>query len=174
MILQTEIDTLKTTLSNLKSTIREKGQTVADTDTVVSLPPKIDLISNLAKNNYSANVLKDVVEGTIEYLFDTTLIYVRPYCFTGCDRLEKARFTNLRKICRQAFEDCFAFKTLVLDTPAENGIVCLENPTAFKNTYLATALGEIYVTDSLLDKYKTDSMWAVFKDKFKPISQLHD
>lgn len=171
MTIQTEIDTLKSSINNIKSKIREKGQTVADSDTVTSLPNKIDKISNLAKDNYSKNVLKDVVEGTVEYLFDSTLIYVRPYCFTGCDRLYKARFTKLRKICRQAFEDCFAFRTLVLDT---DNMVVLENPTAFKNTYLETSLGEIYVTDKLLDQYKTDTEWKHFDTKFKPISQLYD
>lgn len=174
MGLQTEINTLKTSIANIKTEIINKNVEVADNDSVATYPAKIDKISNLSTGEYSKDVLKDVVEGTIEYLYDEVLVYIRPYCFTGCERLYKARFTNLRKICRNAFENCFALTTLVLDTPETYDIVVLEHTNAFKNTYINTDLGRIYVTDALLEKYQADSMWSKFLDKIKPISTLYD
>ena len=83
MSIQTEISTLSKAISDIKDEIKNKGQTVSTTDTVSSLPSKIDKISNLKGEPYSRNVLNDIVEGTIQYLYDTELDYLRPYCFSN-------------------------------------------------------------------------------------------
>ena len=168
MSIQAGINTLGNSIEKIKTEIRNKGITVATNATVASLPAKIDLISNISGESYSKNVLKDVVEGTIEYLYDQVLIYTRPYCFTGCNKLKKAYFTKLTKICRHSFDGCTQFKTLILETD----FVYLENINAFKDTLIEQLNGTIYVKDTLINTYKNDSIWKTFSTIIKPISQF--
>ena len=70
MSIQTELNTLSTAISNIKTEIRNKGQTVSSSDTVVSLKAKIEAISNKSGLPFSKNPLKDIIEGTIYYLYD--------------------------------------------------------------------------------------------------------
>ena len=102
MSIQTEISTLSKAISDIKDEIKNKGQTVSTTDTVSSLPSKIDNISNLNGEPYSRTVLNDVIEGTVQYLYDTVLDYLRTYCFCKCEKIKKARFNKIKKICRHA------------------------------------------------------------------------
>ena len=165
MTIKQEIATLTGAISNIKTEIINKGQSVSASDTVASLPSKIDVISNKLGENYSKSPLKDIIEGTIQYLYDTELDYVRPYMFSGCLDFTKAYFTNLIKICPHAFDGCFNFKTLVLDS---DSIVYLEDSNAFNNTQI----NEIYVKDSLLVTYQKDTNWTSLKEKLKAISTL--
>lgn len=165
MTIKQEIATLTGAISNIKTEIINKGQSVSTSDTVASLPSKIDAISNKFGENYSKTPLKDTIEGTIQYLYDTELDYVRPYMFSGCLDFTKAYFTNLIKICPHAFDGCFNFKTLILDS---DSIVYLEDSNAFNNTQI----NEIYVKDSLLVTYQKDTNWKSLKEKLKAISTL--
>ena len=169
MSIQNEITTLSKSISDIKDEIKNKGQTVSDEDTVSSLPFKIDKISNLKGEPYSKDVLKDVVDGTIQYLFDTELDYLRPYCFCGCTKLYKAYFTNLKKICRHAFDSCYQFKTLILDTDT---MVRLDNSNAFRLTLFEDGLGIVYVKDNLINTYRQNNMWQNFT--IKGISELEE
>lgn len=169
MSIQNEITTLSKSISDIKDEIKNKGQTVSDEDTVSSLPFKIDKISNLKGEPYSKDVLKDVIEGTIQYLFDTELDYLRPYCFCGCTKLYKAYFTNLKKICRHAFDSCYQFKALILDTDT---MVRLDNSNAFRLTLFEDGLGIVYVKDNLINKYRQNNMWQNFT--IKGISELEE
>lgn len=165
MTIKQEIATLTGAISNIKTEIINKGQSVSASDTVASLPSKIDAISNKLGENYSKSPLEDIIEGTIQYLYDTELDYVRPYMFSGCLDFKKAYFTNLIKICPHAFDGCFNFKTLILDS---DSIVYLEDNNAFNNTQI----NEIYVKDSLLTTYQKDNNWTSLKEKLKAISTL--
>lgn len=167
MSIQTEISTLSKSISDIKDEIKNKGQTVSTTDTVSSLPSKIDNISNLNGEPYSRTVLNDVIEGTVQYLYDTVLDYLRPYCFCNCEQLQKARFTKLKKICRHAFDSCYQFDTLILES---NQVVILDNQNAFRRTLFEKNLGTVYVKDSLINNYKSDSQWG--KYSIKGISEL--
>lgn len=156
MTISTEISTLGTAISDIKTEIIEKGQSVSATDTVASLAPKIDNISNKNGEDFSKTVLTDIIEGTIKNLYDVELDYIRPYCFTGCDVLKQAWFTKLKKICRHAFDGCNQLTVLIL----EGNFVKLEHINAFKHT----SLTKIYVKDSLLNTYKTDEKWSYYSD----------
>lgn len=166
MTISTEISTLGTAISDIKTEIVNKGQTVSPSDTVASLAPKIDNISNKNGEDFSKSVLTDIIEGTIQNLYDTELDYIRPYCFTGCEVLKQAWFTNLKKICRHAFDGCYQFSILILDSD----YVILENNNAFKHTLIDSGNGKIYVRDSLKNKYKTE--WAKYSDYIYGISEL--
>ena len=164
MSIQTELNTLSTAISNIKTEIRNKGQTVSSSDTVVSLKAKIEAISNKSGLPFSKNPLKDIIEGTIYYLYDEELTYIRPFCFMGCNNLTIVYFTNLRKLCPQAFDGCLNLKTLVIansNPTRSDGLVVLENINAFKNT----ALSNIYVPDNLLTAYRASSGWSNFQIK---------
>ena len=173
MTISSEINTLGTAISNIKEQIVNKGQTVLPTDTVASLAPKIEAISNKNGEDFSKHVLKDVVEGTIENLYDNQLLYIRPYCFTGCNKLHTAYFTQIRKICKHAFDKCFQLKNLILS----GNFVYLENINAFKHTLIANGLGKIYVKDALLTKYKAQYLegsiinaWSYFAPYIESIN----
>ena len=169
MTINSELNTLSSAIENIKTEIIEQGQTVLETDTVASLSPKIDLISNKNGDPYSKSVLNDIIEGTIKYLYDEILLYIRPYCFCGCDLLHTAYFTQLRKICRHAFDSCYMLENLVL---ASNNMVILDDINAFKNTKIAKGTGSIYVTDALLNTYLADDKWSVFSNSLKNLSQF--
>ena len=175
MTISTELNTLGTAIADIKTEIAAKGQSVISTDTVCSLAPKITNISNINGEDYSKTVLSDIVEGTIEYLYDTELKYIRPYCFTGCINLRKVRFINLRKICRHAFEGCYNLKYLILDfynSNNTNEIVKLENVNALKYTLISKNKGKIYVRDELYTKYKADTNWSYYTSSIYKISEL--
>lgn len=168
MTISEELNLLEQSISDIKTEIIDKGQSVSPLDTLVSLPNKIDNISNIKGENYSKTPLNDIIEGTIEYLYDTSLDYIRPYCFTGCNNLRKVRFTNLVKICPHAFDKCFQLNTIIL----ENNFVVLENVNSFKYTLIDKGLGRIYVKDSLINTYKTDSVWSYYSSYIYKISDL--
>lgn len=174
-MINTEISTLGTAISDIKDEIIDKGQTVSPSDTVASLALKIDNISNKNGEDFSKSVLKDIIEGSIQNLYDKELLYIRPYCFTGCNELKQAWFTNLKKICRHAFDSCFQFSILIL----EGDFVILENENAFRHTLISNGNGKIYVSDSLLTKYKNPTLddgrnnnWAKYSDYIFNLSDL--
>ena len=169
MSISEELNLLEQSISDIKTEIIDKGQSVSSSDTLVSLPNKIDNISNIKGENYSKTPLKDIIEGTIEYLYDTSLDYIRPYCFTGCSNLKKVRFTNLVKICPHAFDKCFQLKIIIL----ENNFVVLENINSFKYTLIDKGLGRIYVKDNLFNTYKNDSIWSHYNSYIYKISDLN-
>lgn len=172
MTIASNISTLGTAISDVKAQIINKGQTVLPTDTVASLASKIDNISNKNGENFSKKVLKDVVEGTIENLYDTQLIYIRPYCFTGCDKLHTAHFTQLKKICKHAFDKCFQLRYLILS----GDFVYLESSNALKHTLIDKNLGKIFVKDTLVSKYKSQYIdnklneWSYFASHIESIN----
>lgn len=158
MTIPEQLNALSNAIINIKTEIENKGQTVSSSDTVVSLSNKIE---NISSNDCSKNPLKDIIEGTIGYLYDTSLIYLRPFVFTGCDILEKAYFTKLRKICKSAFHGCYNLKYLVLDTME---MVYLENINAFQHTFFEKSEGNILVPNNLLSQYLNDSNWSHYSD----------
>lgn len=158
MTISSEINILSNAISNLKTAIRNKGQTVPSNATVASLKNKIENISNESGGEYSKSPLTDIIEGTIEVLYDTILDYVRPYCFSGCNVFREAYFSNLKKICPHAFDKCYNFKTLILDST----FVYLENTNAFRYTLIEKGQGKIYVRDDLISTYINDENWSKF------------
>ena len=167
MTINSEINTLSTAISNMKTEIVNKGQPVSSTDTVASLKGKIENISNKNGLDFSKTPLNDIVEGTIENLYDKVLLYIRPFCFTGCD-----------KLCPQAFHGCNQFSTLIL---SGNNVVRLESINAFRFTKIENFLGKIYVNNSLVNKYKAQNLddgtpnnWYYFRSLIDSVSNYSE
>lgn len=168
MTIGDELETLLTTRQNLITAINNKGQTVGQNDTIVSMYPKIKAIENYGPVQ---RLLKEIVEGTVEGINDDTCTILRSYCLQKCNQLKIARFSNLRKICQHAFDSCTRFDTLILDTTK---MVYLENINAFRYTLIENSTGKIYVKDSLVDTYKTNENWHLFADKIVALSTYQD
>lgn len=163
MTIRDELDTLSKAISDIKTELINKGQSVSSTDTIVSLADKID---NLSISKYSKTPLAEIIEGTIKYLYDDDLNYLRPYCFAGCTNLIEARFNSLTCIYNHAFEGCTQLSGLILP----GNFVKLSNVNAFKNTLIESGSGRIYVKSSLLSTYKADSVWKTFSSQLVAFS----
>ena len=171
MTIGKEINKLLNTREGLINEINDKGQTVLVTDTIISMFPKIRAIDNTGGN---VKLLKEIVEGTITEIDDTTCTILRSYCLQRCKNLTKAKFTKLVKICNFAFDSCTSFKELVLDTTS---LVYLENSNAFRYTLIENSEGRIYVPRSLITQYKsqyltdgTENAWYPLRNKIASLT----
>lgn len=165
MTINSELTTLSTTANNIKTQITNKGQTVASSDTWQSLPEKIANIDNGGKHV----IVNEVIDGSVEIIDDSTLKYIRPYCFKGCTNLETAKFSTISKICKMAFAGCYNLKNLVL---SGSTMVKLDSTDALRFTSIEAGQGNIYVTDSLLATYRADDKWKFFYNNILPLSSF--
>ena len=170
MTIGNEIDKLLNTRESLITEINNKGQSVGQNDTIISMFPKIKAIDNTGGN---VKLLKEIVEGTIIEIEDTDCTILRSFCLQRCKQLIKAKFSGLKKICSFAFDSCINFDTLILDTTK---IVYLENINAFRYTLIESGNGKIYVPSSLLNTYKaqylsdgTENAWYQIRSKIVAI-----
>ena len=163
MTINSELTSISTTASNIKTEITNKGQTVSSSDTWADLPAKIKQIEN-----YGHHItVKEVIDGSVENIEDDTLKYIRPNCFRGCINLETAKFSTISKICRLAFCGCHKLKALIL---SGSTMVKLDSIDAFRYTMIEAGTGNIYVTDSLVNTYKAADNWKFYASYIKPLS----
>ena len=163
MTINSELTSISTTASNIKTEITNKGQTVSSSDTWADLPAKIKQIEN-----YGHHItVKEVIDGSVENIEDNTLKYIRPNCFRGCINLETAKFSTISKICRLAFCGCHKLKALIL---SGSTMVKLDSIDAFRYTMIEAGTGNIYVTDSLVNTYKAADNWKLYEIYIKPLS----
>ena len=167
-----ELNTLAGTTSDIRTQIKNKGQSVPANTSLSDLPSKIDNIVNTGGEKLVYTV-DEIVTGEIEEIFDKTCTYLRPNCFRNCTKLQKATFYTISKICSFAFCSCYKFHTLVL--PGD--YVYLDDINAFRYTLIEKGQGLIYVKDSLLSKYQnpyrddgTKNPWFYFYNYFRPMS----
>ena len=165
MTIYSQLTTTNNTAANIKTEVTEKGQTIATTDTWVTVANKIDKINGTGQD-YTQHVLQEVLAGTIVDLYDDTLNYLRTYCFRNCEELKKAEFTTITKICSYAFRSCYKFKTLILS----GSFVKLDDINAFDYTQIQK--DGIYVPDNLWATYQADPVWSQIKAYVKPMSSL--
>ena len=166
MTINSELTSISTTASNIKTEITNKGQTVSSSDTWADLPAKIKQIEN-----YGHHItVKEVIDGSVENIEDNTLKYIRPNCFRGCINLETAKFSTISKICRLAFCGCHKLKALIL---SGSTMVKLDSIDAFRYTMIEAGTGNIYVTDSLLATYRADSIWKHYYNNILPLSSYY-
>ena len=163
MTIGNEIVSLTETTENIKTQVKNKGQSVSATTKLSELPNKIDNIVNTGGEKIVYTV-DEIITGDIQEIFDKTCTYLRPNCFRNCTKLEKATFYTITKICSYAFCSCYRFHTLIL--PGE--FVYLDDINAFRYTRIEN----IYVKDSLVNTYKNDPRWSYFKSKIKAFSSL--
>lgn len=166
MTINSELTSISTTASNIKTEITNKGQTVSSSDTWADLPAKIKQIEN-----YGHHItVQEVIDGSVENIEDDTLKYIRPNCFRGCINLETAKFSTISKICRLAFCGCHKLKALIL---SGSTMVKLDSIDAFRYTMIEAGTGNIYVTDSLLATYRADSIWKHYYNNILPLSSYY-
>ena len=170
MTIHSEIELLEDTRQGLIDALIAKGQSVAQTDTMASYIPKIGNIPSGPQETGIQYLLKEIVEGTVEDINDSTLTILRSNCLQACRNLMSAKFTALLKIAAQAFYSCTKLYTLILDT---DDMVFLENINAFQFTPIGMGTGNIYVPDALLATYRDDETWGHFYSQILPLSHYY-
>lgn len=98
------------------------------------------------------------------------VIRLANYAMRDCTALTEARFDSLSKtIGNYVFYNCSSLVKLILPS---SDICQLLNVNSFAGTPIANGTGYVYVSDNLMDSYKTATNWATFADQIKPISEL--
>lgn len=158
MTINGELTNLITNIHNITTSIKNKGQSVSDEDTLDSYDGKILDIPNVIIRNIE--LCPEVVQGTIKNIMDTQSTILRKRCFCGCELLETASFERIRKINPFAFEKCFRLNKLFLHNPTK---VVLVDKSAFRYTPFEKLRGAIYVPPELYNEYIIDENWKYFK-----------
>ena len=119
----------------------------------------------------------------------SSLEYIDFDAFAHCSSLESVKLqgNNLEEIARGAFSDCRNLRRLDIPSSvrkingeAFNGCTSLRTiilrHTSVCSLHMAMGYIEnlvaIYVPDSLVESYKNDMDWELYKNKIKPISEL--
>ena len=119
----------------------------------------------------------------------SSLEYIDSDAFAHCSLLESVKLqgNNLDEIARGAFSDCRNLRRLDIPSSvrkingeAFNGCTSLRTiilrHTSVCSLHMAMGYIEnlvaIYVPDSLVESYKNDMDWELYKNKIKPISEL--
>ncbi|WP_315499492.1 leucine-rich repeat domain-containing protein [Capnocytophaga gingivalis] len=119
----------------------------------------------------------------------SSLEYIDFDAFAHCSSLESVKLqgNNLDEIARGAFSDCRNLRRLDIPSSvrkingeAFNGCTSLRTiilrHTSVCSLHMAMGYIEnlvaIYVPDSLVESYKNDMDWELYKNKIKPISEL--
>lgn len=85
---------------------------------------------------------------------------------SGVEEIDLGVCTN---IYATAFSGCSSLTKLILRATS---VCTLKATSAFNNTPIASGTGYVYVTDSLVDSYKSASNWSSFSNQIKGISEL--
>lgn len=171
MTLHEEIELLQSTREQIKQAIITKGQSITDEEQMKDWIDKIGNIPSVKQDirTDTQYLLKEILEGTVEYIDDNNLTMLRSNCLQRCNNLKQARFSKLLKIAPMAFNSCSKLYTLILNT---DKMVKLDSVNAFQFTPIGMGTGKIYVNDDLIEQYKTDKRWKKFTNQFIPIGQL--
>lgn len=92
--------------------------------------------------------------------------------FQNCVELEKIDFgTNMTTVGANAFSGCSKLTTLIIRGGRSNGTAppSMSNANAFANTPIAAGNGYVYVSKSLIDKYKTATNWSTYASQIRAI-----
>ena len=108
---------------------------------------------------------------------DTQLVFTsyykifREYSFQNCKNLESLQIASSTSsdyyIKANAFSGCTNLSRLIIT----NRFI-LSNINAFEGTPIGNGEGYIYVTDSLVNTYKSMTNWSTFANQIKPLSEL--
>ena len=83
-------------------------------------------------------------------------------------KLTQIDFTAVTRIQTQAFRNCTALATVIIRSES---VCTLDDIQAFRYTPIESGTGSIYVTDDLVDEYKSATNWSSFADSIKPLSE---
>lgn len=97
----------------------------------------------------------------------TSAEHVEEYGFSSCSSLTTVSLPACETLSDFAFYECSSLTALILgnDTVAK-----LYDANAFSGTPIESGTGYIYVPDSIVDQYKSDSNWSTYAAQIKPIS----
>lgn len=95
--------------------------------------------------------------------------YVQSGAFKGCTSLQELSFPSAEQIHASAFEGCTSLVRLILE---KNKIPSLSNVNSFAGTPIEAGTGYVYVSDNLVERYKTAANWSAYASQIKPLSEL--
>ena len=85
---------------------------------------------------------------------------IMPAAFQGCSKLKKLDFPAVTMIYDNAFKNCSALTALILRTTEK---VCDKSyADSLTGTPIASGTGYVYVPQSMLSSYRSDSDWSEF------------
>jgi hypothetical protein len=97
--------------------------------------------------------------------------YISSYSFYGCTSLTRLEFERANTIATNAFNGSSKLETLILRM---DFVPTLGGTNAFTGTKIASGNGYIYVPSSLLESYRTASVWSTYSDQFRAIEDWPD
>lgn len=141
----------------------------------------------LGKEGFTRQIIQRTISGSYENSIATT---IEAGAFAYCTNLESASFSNVLRVYNSAFRDCtslnyvylpkvsyiynYAFyncrnlSTVIIGT--DNSQVCsLYSPSAFYGT---PSTMTFYVSDNLVNSYKINNSWSIYKSQISGISYL--
>lgn len=89
--------------------------------------------------------------------------------FISCTKLKTADFPLVTSIGYSVFAGCSELVVLVIRQA--NSVCSLSSTNALTNTPIQKGTGYIYVSDALVEDYKTATNWSTFADQIKPLSE---
>lgn len=90
--------------------------------------------------------------------------------FRNCTSLERIELPSLRNyIDASAFSNCSSLVAVVISN--NNDSIKLVETDVFKGTPIENGTGYIYIQDSLVDYYKTETTWSPYASQIKPLSE---
>lgn len=96
-------------------------------------------------------------------------VSVGNYCFASNAKLTTAEFDRCESFGNLCFYQDSKLIRLIIRS---NNVATLVNSNAFNQTPIASGTGFIYVSDELVDEYKSATNWSTFADQIKGISEL--
>lgn len=92
--------------------------------------------------------------------------------FRGCTNIKRVDMGGAKSISSQdrLFLDCPALEILIFRSEA--GVFQATGTDVFLNSAIAAGTCLIYVPDSLVNAYKSDSVWSTYANQIKPLSEL--
>jgi len=98
--------------------------------------------------------------------------YIGERAFYSCSALSTVRLSVVSSIETEAFADCTSLESVYILAPS----VCQGTSNMFANTPMGTSVfldryGSIYVPASLVDAYKSATIWHAYADRFVSYSE---
>ena len=99
----------------------------------------------------------------------SSVVAINSYAFANCTSLEHIELPSLRTfIDESAFLNCSSLVAVVISN--NNNSIKL-GTNVFKGTPIENGTGYIYIQDSLVDHYKTETTWSAYASQIKPLSE---
>lgn len=111
------------------------------------------------------------IEGCVPEINSKTVTKIKQYCFYDDKSLKRFDASNVTSIENNAFNGCNNLDTVILRSET---MCSLSNTNAFTNSSIANGSGYIYVTQALIDTYKSNSIWVTYASQIRAIEDYPD